>query len=490
MSAANTPLEIDDAPAPATKKLEGKTVLIAVVVLAALAYRTWFSGDDKPKAPASSVEAPANPAAAPRSNAAIIQATKQQEQQDVTSLEMMGDLDITGPTSKGALLKLKNNLDLTTERMNQVIQNLNTMQTRQENFEKQLVGRLDTKMSELTQIITQLSSNRAYQLSREGVSEEKELILPAGEGQSLGDGLDAAFAEPAKKKFGYESFTVAPVDGERTETTGALQNILGGGAQKKPSTTQPAPQEKPAETNTIRSIVGSSKEVVSRYDTLEIGKGSFARAKLLHGIDCPVGGTGVVTDLFSHVPVTAIVTGKFIGPNGDVVDIGHAEFQGVCVGQRTTERARIKIESLSYVDEEGKQQDISVNGYINDGSDNSIDVPGFLISTRTDDLIKTASLAGLSTMAAALSGAQFTQTASAAAGTSTSTMTGDVGTSVAASGLAGVLERVATLTAAELEASVDIIRVSAGREIIFYSLEPIKVDVLKDNYEETTDELS
>jgi hypothetical protein len=487
MSAGKAPLDPADAPAPAAKRFDGKTVIIAMVVLAALAYRTWFSGSKPDNAPVTSESASTTPDKGV--NAATKESAEIQESMDLQSMEAIGDLEITGPTNKGALLKLKNNLDLTTSRMNQVIENQNTLQQRQELFEKKLIARLDTKMGEITQILTQLSSDRAFRTAREGVSLDTELMLPVGEGQSLGDDGTTSLTQSGKKKtFTYESYTIAPANGQTSETVGSLQSILGGNANKTAPTNKN--QTKDDKPNTLKDLVSRTEKVVSKYEVLEIGKGSFARAKLLHGIDCPVGGTGVVTDLFNHVPVTAVLTGKFVGPNGSAVNIGHAEFQGVCVGQRTTERARIKIESLSYVDEEGKQQNISVNGYINDGTDNSIDVPGYLISTRTDDLIKTASFAGLSTMASALSGAQITQTASAATGTSTSSVTGDVGTSVAASGLAAVLERVATLTAAELEASVDIIRVPAGRGIIFYSLDPIKVDVLKDNYEESGNDLS
>jgi hypothetical protein len=141
---------------------------------------------------------------------------------------------------------------------------------------------------------------------------------------------------------------------------------------------------------------------------------------------------------------------------------------------------------LSYFDENEKQHYIPVAGYVNDGRDNSLDVAGIKISSKVSDVAKSAAATALSTGASFLSASQFTNVASSATGTTTSSMTGTLGTAVAGASAASAFEQIANMYAEEVKASMDIIRVPPGVDMTFHLLKPFSIDLPV--YDEESDE--
>lgn len=396
------------------------------------------------------------------------------------------------PSDRSALVLMQNNMQQMNRRLNDLVTAQNTAQQRQVEFEQNMSNSIDRKLRELTGMIQELAVNRAGEVRATGIADIGPDGLPIIDGQPLLPGLD-----PEKKKtdtFAYRAYGVAHTNanGEpMSPSARAASDILGlnDKANNASNATENTRQ-------TVRTSIGvdEKKQTSSAMDIfgtvtgadntmkIEVPAGSFATVRNLHGVDCPVGG-GMVDDLFSNVPASMVVTGDFRGPNGALINLRRAQLIGSCVGQRSTERARFRITHLSYFDELDKQHYVPVQGYVNDTRDNSLDVAGFLISSRVSDVAKSAAATALSTGANFLSASQFTNVTGAATGTTSTSMTGSLGQSIAGASAADAFGTIAEMYAQEVKASMEVVRVPAGVDMTFHILQPFTMTLPDDDYD-------
>lgn len=233
----------------------------------------------------------------------------------------------------------------------------------------------------------------------------------------------------------------------------------------------------PPEDN-LKFGVGVSKE----REAYVVPAFSYVEVTTLHGVACPIGASqpGAQSKIPAR-PVVLPVHGIFKGPNNVERDLGTIHLMGLCSGNRTssssTGRATIKIERLSYWDEEGGSQYVPVSGYIVDKRDNEQDVFGRLDETSGKVLAMQSAAAAAAAYATTLSQAEFTNQQSIGDGNvnTTQTLTGDANKAAAQQGIAAMFTKIAERFEAEANAAVDTVIVEPGIKLQFVSDTPFQV---------------
>lgn len=393
-------------------------------------------------------------------------------------------LNISGPSDQAALLKMTTRIDQQTEHINQLRQIVVQMQTRQENYERELSTVIDKRMQALTDLLADQSFGRAMD------THTRDLTPPAGaDGTVDADGTALPFdpalpGEPGSPRagsardddFGYEAFPVVKTSSPSDSTGSGLSGVLGTSGPNTTGGTTPPPQ---AQSPLMEAVNSEPKPKAVDYEDVDIGAGSFVRARLVHGVDCPIGGdlSSALGDLLHTIPVSALIEGDFRGPNGMRLNIGQATIHGVCIGQRGTRRARMKLNAVSFYDSEGKYHFVEkLAAHANDGVDNGFDVNGVVISTRVRDVLATAGIAGLSTGSKILTAGEFAQSITGD-GDVASALTGRAGVAVGGSMASGALDRLAELVERDLESNIEVIRVDALHPIIVYLDRPMTLSL-------------
>lgn len=446
-------------------KINGKFLLLAGVGVLVMLFQMGVIGPDSdPSPPAPSSQ----PGGTPQSGvAASAQQGAQAGIQD--GVPMAADLafDTVAPSDQSAVVLLQTNQNQMARRINDIITAQNAASQRQEEFERRMSNSMDRRMSEITEMIQTIAVERArdVRMSSTPAVRLDDDGLPILESKEPLSSL-----KPQDDPFGYRVY--GPVQGNEggTHSSRALDDLLGTpGAGTGQAT---APENKP---NILDDLKESVPEKKPTYK-VSVPAGSFVRVRNLHGVDCPVGG-GIADDLFSNVPAGMIVMGDFQGPNGATINLRQAQLLGSCVGQKNTLRGRFRITHFSYFDEDGEQHFEPIAGYINDAYDNSLDVSGYLISSRVSDVAKSAAATALSTGANFMSASQFTNTASAGSGTTTQSMTGQLGTAVAGASVANAFEQIADMYAREVSSSIEVIHIPAGVEMNFHLSRPFTLEL-------------
>jgi hypothetical protein len=454
------------------KRLNLKTILVAGLVLLAISYQIIGSrSTDRPS------NSPASGTASPPSAGAVSNTPVENEESSVDSLPAF---DTIAPSDRSALVLLQNNLQQINKRLNDITTSQNNVTKRQEGFERDVTNRLDSQLSQLTDMIQAMSASRVLDdRANAGTAFAAGAIIPGSDGlpiivdsNSASIGSTSLSAQTSSDNFAYRAYATPVVPGKpsQNETVNTLLGIQG-------SNNSTTPNGEQSTSNALDSISSASSPDST---PVEVAAGAFVRVRNLHGVDCPVGGgsaSGQLDDLFSSVPASMIVVGDFRGPNGMTIDLQNAHIIGSCVGQKSTRRARFRITHFSYYDENGKQHYERMAGYINDARDNSLDVAGILVSTRVSDVAKSAAATALSTGANFFSASQFTNVASSATGTTTSSMTGDLGNAAGGASIASAFNEIAAMYADEVKASMEVIHVPSGVEMTFHLLEPFKINL-------------
>lgn len=232
------------------------------------------------------------------------------------------------------------------------------------------------------------------------------------------------------------------------------------------------PETKPIGSQARQEQERREKEARRKID---VPAGAYANVTLLHAVDCPVG------DKLA-VPVVLPVMSSIRGPNGDIVDLGHAHLLGKCVGLANTERGRISVERISYVGADGKQQNVKVTGYIVDRRDSGQDVAGYYESKEGEALAKAALANAIAAMGKLSILTESTTGVSTMTGAATSTLTGDVGKAAVGAALGGAAERTSQYYQSQLERLIPIVHVEPALPLNFVSTDPFEVDDPSQDY--------
>jgi conjugal transfer pilus assembly protein TraB len=162
-----------------------------------------------------------------------------------------------------------------------------------------------------------------------------------------------------------------------TDSSGALSSLgmtpasaSFNGLPPKPGT---SPDTKP----------GGAQEDSSTY----LPTGSFIHATLLSGLDAPTGGQGQG----DPVPMLLRLSDHAILPNGFRFDLNDCFATANAVGDLSSERAKVRMDRLSCIDDAGNALDVPIKGYVADEGGYT-GIRGRLV-TKTGQMIADALLA-------------------------------------------------------------------------------------------------
>ena len=117
---------------------------------------------------------------------------------------------------------------------------------------------------------------------------------------------------------------------------------------------------------------------------VRIPKGSFVKAVLLSGVDAPAGGKA----MGNPHPVLLRITDRAILPNRWKADIKECFVLGSAYGDLSSERAYIRVESLSCVKEGGEAVEVQVKGFVT-GEDGKVGLRGRVVTRQGQILART-----------------------------------------------------------------------------------------------------
>jgi conjugal transfer pilus assembly protein TraB len=183
--------------------------------------------------------------------------------------------------------------------------------------------------------------------------------------------------------------------------------------------------------------------------------GSFVKAKLLTGIEAPEG---------KALPVLMQADFAFVGPNKSRVDLSGCFLIAKSTGNLSIERVEMQASKISCVSRSGQIFERDLNGYVADGQDNSFAVIGSVNSKR-DRVATTAFLSSVvDGIGKAVSQAQTSTETNPLGGKSTS-ITGDQGKYIAASGASTAAQSVTQWYLKHAESLLPTINVGSGQDV-------------------------
>jgi hypothetical protein len=181
--------------------------------------------------------------------------------------------------------------------------------------------------------------------------------------------------------------------------------------------------------------------------------GSFVKATLLSGVYAPIRAQ-------QPLPVLLHFTEAPVGPNATRVPLRGCVAVARALGDYTTKRAGLQLDTMSCVLPSGRAVSQSVTGWVA-GPDGVFGMPGELVE-REGPYLARVSLAGFLHGASAAFAAAQTTTSIGALGNTTTTITGNEALYGALSGLANSANRMAAFYERQLESLVPAIYVPSG----------------------------
>jgi len=187
--------------------------------------------------------------------------------------------------------------------------------------------------------------------------------------------------------------------------------------------------------------------------------GTFVRAVLLNGMDAPTGGQSQSNP---HPLLLRLVDDAKL-PNGAQVNLKDCQVTANGHGSLSDERAYLRLDRLSCVDDEGGAIDVAVKGYIA-GEDGKTGVRGRLI-TKSGQVIANALMVGaLSGFGEALKQGSVATTTATATGAQTQSVTNALGYGLGG-GTAKAMDRIASYYMKLADKMYPVVEVDAGRVV-------------------------
>jgi hypothetical protein len=181
--------------------------------------------------------------------------------------------------------------------------------------------------------------------------------------------------------------------------------------------------------------------------------GSFVKATLLSGVYAP-------TRAQQPLPVLLHFTEAPVGPNATRVPLRGCVAVARALGDYTTKRAGLQLDTMSCVLPSGRAVSQAVTGWVA-GPDGVFGMPGELVE-RAGPYLARVSLAGFLHGAAAAFAAAQTTTSIGALGNTTTSITGNEALYGAVSGFANTANRMAAFYERQLESLVPAVYVPSG----------------------------
>lgn len=185
--------------------------------------------------------------------------------------------------------------------------------------------------------------------------------------------------------------------------------------------------------------------------------GSFAKVKLLSGMDAP---TGAMARTNPH-PVLILIKDRASLPNVFQSNVRECRIIGAAYGDLSSERAFVRLETLSCIMPDDEVIEVAVKGYIA-GEDGKSGLRGDVVS-KQGQIIGKALLAGLASgLGSGISDA-YTNVSTSPLGTVQTVDPKDIGKQGLAQGAATALEKIADFYIARAEELYPVIEIGAGR---------------------------
>jgi conjugal transfer pilus assembly protein TraB len=255
---------------------------------------------------------------------------------------------------------------------------------------------LSTEMGQMKKDIDQIKQDQAALLDRDRARRDSPLAPPMPPGASemsipkppevkAGNDLFAPPTPPSKQVAGQGAGAGGdlPPGPARLEPPGAPG---GAGAKDKKKGIGSISFEDPK--GSLKSD-GSGGEQEKRQVGSYIPAGSFVRVAILSGLDAPTGGQAQQ----NPTPVLMRIVDPASLPNGFGADLKDCIVTANGYGDVSAERAYVRADRLSCVDERGGAIDVSIKGYVA-GEDGKAGMRGRLV-TKTGQLLANALIAGI-----------------------------------------------------------------------------------------------
>lgn len=207
----------------------------------------------------------------------------------------------------------------------------------------------------------------------------------------------------------------------------------------------------------------SAKENMAAAESRHVGRwipaGSFTRGTLLGGLDAPAGGQSQSNP---H-PVLVKLQNNSILPNRFRTRTRECHVVGAGYGDISSERAYIRLETLSCVLKTGKILEVVAQGYIA-GEDGKTGMRGKLV-TKEGQLLSRAFLAGLGSGIGSSLAQSVTTLSTSPLGTTQSVDPGKVLEHGAYAGVGKAMDRLAQYYITLAEKTFPVIEIAAGRTV-------------------------
>lgn len=225
----------------------------------------------------------------------------------------------------------------------------------------------------------------------------------------------------------------------------------------KPDSLTPAPGKSPA--SSTSSPVGG-KAATQRMTSKTYLPVGFVKASLLGGIDAPTGGQAQSNPL----PVMLRIKDLAVLPNHFLANVRDCMVVGAGYGDISSERAYVRIESLSCIRNDGQVLEVKAQGSVY-GEDGKLGIRGRLIS-KQGQILATGLLAGVvSGIGQGIENQSSTTTVSTFGTSVTQPHAGEEMRAGIASGMGKALDRLANYYISLAEKVFPVIEVDSNRDV-------------------------
>ena len=200
---------------------------------------------------------------------------------------------------------------------------------------------------------------------------------------------------------------------------------------------------------------GTPKRTSKNY----LPAGSFAKVKLLSGMDAPTGALART----QPTPVFIVIKDRGSLPNDFRSNVRECRIVGAAYGDLSAERAYIRLETLTCVTPDDEIVEVSVKGYVA-GEDGKTGLRGDVVS-KQGQMIGKAALAGLASGLGTSISQAYTQVSTNPLGAVQTVDPKDIGKQGLAQGAATALEKIADFYIARAEELFPVIEIGAGRTV-------------------------
>ena len=418
------------------------------------------------------------------------QSSRTENEDGGTSFGAGDDFGVTGPSRQAAVVALEKRVAENTRQQEAIRSRIEDLADSQEEFEEQILNRIDQRLSSITDQVKAMEDREAENLRSggqsqapaddlpqpipdEGESSESSGSAPSpvrpprGQGSSQGSSDVSAYMRQQRERARRQrqSSSRGPSPGSDSEEN-VFYHVFDpsekrlGDANQSPDETEEEEQGDQWERYTYTVPLSASTHGINK-----------------NGLVCPIGSdvSGDNGGILSSLPVFIPIEGTFKGPEGSRFDVGKAHLVGRCFGVDTTERAMVKIERMSYIDNRGEPQTANVNGVIYDQRDNQPGLAGTKVSKKSEQIGLGMVAQTLSSVADGISASQFERQTSDGGDSASEVMTGELGKAAVGQGLGDGISRLSDYLFSKAEASFEVITVPGGPEVYFETTSPIQL---------------